>query len=409
MLEKIKDYVKGGTDIFNPQAKVIANVENVIQFLETENAPPVLVEVDPSNACNHGCYFCISSYIHLPESKNLETFNRSIMNKQVLMGVCEDMVEMGVKAVNWTGGGEPTLNPHLKEAITYMGSNNIPMGMFTNGVLLDKFDLFDTLVDNMTWVRVSVDAGREKTYNWIRRPPKNQDWNKMRQNLSRLIEVNNEKGKKIDIGVGMVITPDTWEEIVDYAEAFKDFDLDYCQFKPEIVNREREGGIQREVEFWVDKVEPLVEHAREILGDKFQMNGYKITDLGNDPTLLGRHYKKCLGSQIQPCVGADGHIYVCPNQRGYKQYSYGCLTERSFKDIWQDIGVRQKVMHQIDDVEKFSKCTALCKPNESNKMFYYLHEEYNKLDSVSDKETFKEILLDAKENLSSELKHKEFI
>ena len=35
MLEKIKDYVKGGTDIFNPQAKVIANVENVIQFLET--------------------------------------------------------------------------------------------------------------------------------------------------------------------------------------------------------------------------------------------------------------------------------------------------------------------------------------------------------------------------------------
>tara|TARA_B100000749_G_C18440758_1_gene472062 strand:+ start:175 stop:1404 length:1230 start_codon:yes stop_codon:yes gene_type:complete len=409
MLEKIKDYVKGGTDIFNPQAKVIANVENVIQFLETKNAPPVLVEVDPSNACNHGCYFCISSYIHLPESKNLETFNRSIMPRHILMGVCEDMVEMGVKAVNWTGGGEPTLNPHLKEAITYMGNNNIPMGMFTNGVLLDKFDLFDTLVDNMTWVRISVDAGREETYNWIRRSPKNQDWNKMRQNLSRLIEVNNEKNKKIDIGVGMVITPDTWEEIVDYAEAFKDFDLDYCQFKPEIVNREREGGIQREVEFWVDKVEPLVEQAREILGGKFQMNGYKITDLGNDPTLLGRHYKKCLGSQIQPCVGADGHIYVCPNQRGYKQYSYGCLTERSFKDIWQDIGVRQKVMHQIDDVEKFSKCTSLCKPNESNKMFYYLHEEYHKLNSAADKETFKEILLDAKENLSPNLMHKEFI
>ena len=409
MLEKIKDYVKGGTDIFNPQAKVIANVENVIQFLETKNAPPVLVEVDPSNACNHGCYFCISSYIHLPESKNLETFNRSIMPRHILMGVCEDMVEMGVKAVNWTGGGEPTLNPHLKEAITYMGNNNIPMGMFTNGVLLDKFDLFDTLVDNMTWVRISVDAGREETYNWIRRSPKNQDWNKMRQNISRLIEVNNEKNKKIDIGVGMVITPDTWEEIVDYAEAFKDFDLDYCQFKPEIVNREREGGIQREVEFWVDKVEPLVEQAREILGGKFQMNGYKITDLGNDPTLLGRHYKKCLGSQIQPCVGADGHIYVCPNQRGYKQYSYGCLTERAFKDIWQDIGVRQKVMHQIDDVEKFSKCTSLCKPNESNKMFYYLHEEYHKLNSAADKETFKEILLDAKENLSPNLMHKEFI
>ena len=50
---------------------------------------------------------------------------------------------------------------------------------------------------------------------------------------------------------------------------------------------------------------------------------YKITDLGEDPELLGRHYKKCLGSQIQPCIGAEGHVYVCPNQRGYKQYWVG--------------------------------------------------------------------------------------
>ena len=44
----------------------------IIDFLEKGNSPPVLVEFDPSNACNHGCFFCISSYIHLPESKNLE-------------------------------------------------------------------------------------------------------------------------------------------------------------------------------------------------------------------------------------------------------------------------------------------------------------------------------------------------
>ena len=91
-----------------------------------------------------------------------------------------------------------------------------------------KFDLFDTLVDNMTWVRISVDAGTEKTYNWIRRPGRGQDWNKMHKNLAKLIETNNAAGKKIDIGVGMVITPDTYKEIVDYANTFKDFDLDYA-------------------------------------------------------------------------------------------------------------------------------------------------------------------------------------
>ena len=72
-------------DIFSPQNKVIANVDRVIEFIETGNTSPVLVEVDPSNACNHGCYFCISSYIHLPESKNLETFDRSVMSRQMLL------------------------------------------------------------------------------------------------------------------------------------------------------------------------------------------------------------------------------------------------------------------------------------------------------------------------------------
>jgi radical SAM protein with 4Fe4S-binding SPASM domain len=331
------------------------------------------------------------------------------MPKSILMSMCEDLVDLGVKAVNWTGGGEPTLNPNLKYAIQYMGKNNIPMGMFTNGALLDKFDLFDTLVDNMTWVRFSVDAGTEKTYNWIRRPGKGQDWNKMHQNLAKLIDTNNTAGKKIDIGVGMVITPDTYSEIVDYANAFKDFDLDYCQFKPEIVNREREDGVQRDVDFWNEKVEPLLDEAKDILGDKFQLNGYKITDLGEDPKILGRHYKKCLGSQIQPCVGADGHVYVCPNQRGYKQYSYGSLHEKTFKEIWNDLQTRQDVMHQIDNVECFKFCTQLCKPHESNKMFWYLYEEHDKLKTNEEKQLFKDILSDAKEKVSGFIKHKEFI
>jgi len=392
------------SEIFNPNNKILANVDRVIEFLETGNASPVLVEVDPSNTCNHGCYFCISSYIHLPESKDLETFNRSVMPRDILLNVCKDFVEMGVRAVNWTGGGEPTINKHLKEAIIYLGQSKIKMGMFTNGTLLDKWNLFEAIVDNMTWVRFSVDAGTRETYNSIRRSRKNQDWDKMISNLNTLIDLNNKKNKKIDIGVGFVITPDTYKEIVDFANNFRDFDLDYCQFKPEIVNREREGGVQRDVDFWNDKVEPLLREAKEILGKKFEINGYKLTDLTRDPTLYGRTYKKCLGSQIQPCVGADGHVYVCPNHRGYKQYSYGSLHDKSFKEIWGDIETRRAIMNTIDNVECFSNCTQLCKPHESNKTVWMLHEKYNNL-SDTDWINYKNELSSQKINQ----KHKEFI
>lgn len=389
--------------MFDPKSKIIANADRVVDFLKGKNPAPVLIEIDPSNACNHGCYFCISSYIHLPESKGLHTFDRSIMPKNILMDTCKSFVDMGVRAINWTGGGEPTVNPHLKEAIQYIGQNSdIKMGMFTNGTLFDKFDLFETLVDNMTWVRISIDAGTEKTYNDVRRAKNGQNWDRMHANLSKLIEVNKEKGNKIDIGVGFVITPDTYHEIIDFAKEFAKYDLTYCQYKPEIVNREREEGQQREIKFWKEKVDPLLEEAKEILGDKFQINGYKLDDLENDSGFFGRNYKKCLGSQIQPCVGADGHVYVCTNHRGYKQYSYGSIYEHSFEDIWNDVEKKTQIMHQIEEVECFKNCTQLCKPHESNKAVWDIYKNIENEEYISD-------LLMTSKKVYKDIKHREFI
>jgi len=394
--------------IFNPRLKVIANADRVVEFIETGNTAPVLIEVDPSNACNHACSFCLSSYIHFEKYKGTETFSRAVMPREMLMSLCKDFVEMGVRAVNWTGGGEPTLNRHLKEAIEYCGTNGIKMGMFTNGTLFDRWDMFETLVDHMTWVRISVDAGTSKTYNGVRVAKSKQDWDKMVENLTKLIEVNNSKGKKIDIGVGYVISPDTYTEIVDFANFFKDYDLAYCQYKPEIIIRE-DGGEQRDLAFWRDEVSPRLAEAEKILGTKFQVNGYKLEDLAMDREKFGRNYKKCLGSQISPCVGATGHVYVCTNHRGWKEYSYGCLYDnKTFKEIWNDVEVRKKVMHQIEEVECFSNCTKLCKPHESNKAVWEIWETMRNMDNA-EKESYKSSLLEEQAEALQVVKHSEFI
>tara|TARA_Y100000310_G_scaffold316120_1_gene367501 strand:+ start:412 stop:1626 length:1215 start_codon:yes stop_codon:yes gene_type:complete len=394
--------------IFNPRLKVIANVDRVLEFIDTGNAAPVLVEVDPSNACNHACSFCLSSYIHFEKYKGTEAFSRAVMPRDMLMKLCEDFVDMGVRAVNWTGGGEPTLNRHLKEAIAYCGENGIKQGMFTNGTLFDRWDMFETLVDHMTWVRISVDAGTKETYNGVRAAKGKQDWDKMVSNLTRLLEVNKQKGNKIDIGVGYVISPETYHEIVDYANFFKDLDLKYCQYKPEIVIRE-DGGIQRDLEFWRDKVGPLLEEAEKILGPKFHVNGYKLEDLVQDRENFGRNYKKCLGSQISPCIGADGHVYVCTNHRGWKQYSYGCMYDgKTFKEIWNGLETRKRVMHLIEDVECFSNCTKLCKPHESNKAVWEIHQSLEGL-GVTERVDRVQSLLEEQDEIKKTLIHPEFI
>ena len=66
-------------------------------------------------------------------------------------------------------------------------------------------------------------------------------------------------------------------------------------------------------------------------------------------------------------------------------------------------------MNQIDNVECFSNCTQLCKPHESNKMFWYIYDTYNNLDTEADRDLFKDTLLDMKNEISQNIKYPEFI
>lgn len=355
-------------NIFDPQSKILANADYVIPFLKTGYCPPILVEVDPSNVCNHACNFCLSSYVHP---------GRQMLDELTILRISRELTEVGTKAVNWTGGGEPTVNPYLSKAITWIGlHSDVKMGLFTNGTLLDKHGLLDAIVLYLSWVRISVDSGSPETYNRIRHASQWNDWNTMVANLKKLIARNSYSSSPIDIGVGFVVTPDNIDDVVPFARFFKDFDLTYCQFKPEIVNIEREHGKQRSGNFWNEAASRL-QDAKSILGDKFQINGYKLEDLRIRPEDYGRSYRKCLGSQVSPCVGAEGRVYVCTNHRGHPQYSYGSIHEKSFPDIWRDMQTRAAIMHQIDNVEKFACCTKLCKPHESNKMLWELYQGYH--------------------------------
>ena len=134
--------------IFNPKAKVLVHYKKIREYFKTGNVDPITLEIDPSNACNHSCPFCISGHIHLDKFKGTKFFDRRIMKKEVLMNLVKDISKMDIQSLSWTGGGEPTQNPHLKEAMEYINKNSkIQMGMFTNGTLLERFDLFNIVGD----------------------------------------------------------------------------------------------------------------------------------------------------------------------------------------------------------------------------------------------------------------------
>ncbi len=177
------------SQIFNPQEKILCHLDKVKKYFDNKNPDPITLEIDPSNACNHSCPFCISGHLHLSKYKSTEFFNRSILDEEIFRKLVKELVNTDVNAINWTGGGEPTLNPFLGQAIDFIKKNSkIEMGMFSNGSLLQKFNLFEILVKSLSWIRISIDAGNSKSYNNLRKTNASNNFDVVLNNIKTLIK-----------------------------------------------------------------------------------------------------------------------------------------------------------------------------------------------------------------------------
>ena len=394
--------------IFNPQLKILHHLDRVLDYFDGNLVDPITLEIDPSNACNHSCPFCISGHIHLKKFKGTKFFNREIMSKEIFFKLAKELSNSKIKAIAFTGGGEPTMNPHLKEVINYFREHSkIDLGMYSNGTNFRKFDLFETIVKSLKWIRISVDASKASTYNQLRVTNNQNNFDVVLENIKELIAFKKKFNSDITIGVGYVVSQDNVDEVIDFANKFKHIDVDYCQYKPEIIQIERNGEKDNKKqqiasEFWAYKVVNLLQEAKEILGSKFECNNYKVEDLIYDSKNYGRGYKDCIGSQFQPCISSDGHLYVCTNHRGHKQYSYGNIKDKTFNEIWSDLKTRKKIMNKICVEEKFSNCTQLCKPHESNKILSNIKNSLNNKEQIDN-------LRNKSKEIKNSITHKNFI
>ena len=112
-----------------------------------------------------------------------------MFNKEIFMKLVKDLSKTKIKSLNWTGGGEPTMNPHLKDAIIYLKKNSkIKLGMVTNGTMLQRFDLIDLICKSHTWIRISMDAGSADSYDKLRVTNKSNNFDVVLNNIKKLIE-----------------------------------------------------------------------------------------------------------------------------------------------------------------------------------------------------------------------------
>lgn len=318
-------------------------------YYDQKRRGPVMVDIHPTLACQNKCNFCISDNPHVSGVERKNYSRKHQLEWPVLKSTLLDMKDLGVKSVQLTGGGEPTLYPQFSELMSEV--NRFNTGLITNGILLG--DYANDIIGNVEWARVSLDASNARMYLQIK---KNEAFNKVISGLTTLVEKHRERQTRTKrIGVAYVLTPENVEGIVEVASLMQDIQPDYIQFK-DVVNR----GMML-TEFYHKKIDKLIEEAKEVTSVPILYTKHNGINFDQDPMT------DCRATDYVTILGADGKVYGCCHLEYLPQAAYGSVYEKPFSDIWKN-------------KPKISIREELC----WNCRFGNLNKIINKLDTIDD-------------------------
>jgi MoaA/NifB/PqqE/SkfB family radical SAM enzyme len=326
---------------------------------------PVHAQLIISDLCSHACSFCsyrwegnVSNQLfHVLNNDGKKNHNPArFIPIEKIRELIDDFVTMDVKAVQFTGGGEPTLHPQHLEAFQYALDNGREISLVTHGCLL-KPETIETLM-RATWVRVSIDAGTPATYASIRRVAESQ-FRKATDNLRLLCHRRDETGSPVVIGVGFVVTKENWREVVQAAELAKELGADNLRisavFQPD--------GATYFADFY-EAAATQCKIAESLSDSRFKvvnMFGNRLADL----TLGSPDYPRCGYMQWTTYIGGDLNAYRCCTTSYNEQGLIGSLKNQRFVELWNSQAKR-------DDFETFdARGCERCMFNNQNRAIAY--------------------------------------
>lgn len=317
---------------------------------------PIHIRMKPTNACNHNCSYCAYLNDNLQLGRDMSVKDRIPTEK--MAEIVEDCIEMGVKAVTFSGGGEPLCYPHLADTIRSL-AEGVSIATLTNGGLLsgEIAEIFSSLA---TWIRVSMDGWDGPSYAKFRSVSEN-EFSKVMGNMENFKKL----GGKCFLGVSFVINQDNAEHVYETAHRLRDIGVDSIKFSPCVVSNEgRENNLYHAPIF--EKVKEQTIRVRQEL----QSPDFEVFDAYHElDEKFDKCYDWCPHLQIQPVIAADQRVYSC-HDKAYNLDSgvLGSIRNQRFKDFW------------FDNAEKFHRinpsrhCNHHCVANRTNML---IHEYLN--------------------------------
>lgn len=349
--------------------KTAWHVDSIEALSLGEQPVPKQVHLILSDLCNQDCHFCAYRMSAGFTSENFgvkmddgtinHNPNRMIPTAKA-KELLADFVSMGVKAVQFTGGGEPTVHPQHIELFSYAQELGLETALVTNGSILRVG--WQPIYTKMKWIRVSIDAGSPETYAKVRRV-KPEMYEKALNHVADIAQAIKMADSDCVLGCGYVITPENWEEIargvagiavngahnVRLTAMFsKDFDKPY-------------EGIDEAIRYAIKRLKTQVNGPFQVI-DLFST---RISDLNQHAP----DYDTCGYQHFTTYIGADLKVYRCCTTSYTKHGEIGDLSGQSYRE-WFYSQQKQSAMSNFN-----ARSCSICQFNEQNRVIDYMTAE----------------------------------
>ena len=284
---------------------------------------PVHVRIKPTNICNHNCKYCAYRSDSLQLGKDMVE-NDSIP-KEKMFEIIDDLAEMKIGAVTFSGGGEPFCYKYFLDVVKKLSLTDIQFASLTNGSRL-KGEIAEIFAHKGSWIRVSMDGWNDESYSTYR--------NIKPGAFSSLLK-NMEEFKKISggclLGVSIIVDKKNSDHLYELIKKLKNTGADSVKISPCIIfNDGKENNLYHRSIF--KKVKESAERAvSDFHDDSFEIyDSYHLLD-----EKFQKNYDWCPYLQILPVIGADSNIYSCQDKAYNLENGFiGSVKEERFKDFW---------------------------------------------------------------------------
>jgi len=347
------------------QLKVLKH-KDILSDIVTKNIPtPKHIQFELTESCNYACTFCPWHGDAAGNFKNIDFTGKRFFPTQRLLELIDELEACGTKAISITGAGENLIHPNFDQIIKKLAASSMEFALTSNfGVKLSDDVLKDLL--QAKWVRWSVNAADEATYNATNRPKVSDAYFISQNNLRRLTALRTDE--TIHIGASYVIGDYNKHDISKVATYVKSLGLDSLSFRPDTPMLRH----QKSYEYSPETIEAL-ENSQELSDKNFKVfinyarlsDSQKITD----------NSLRCYYSNHSVHIISNGDIYPCCMTRYDQSYKFGNIINQDFQSFWN---TKERQEHYKDI---YMKSCPSCHHTDTNKALQHFYESSDTLDN----------------------------